>query len=206
MPFLNRTEKEIEKDIQEKLPYLWGRIKGGRMLIRLKKQNGTFVDTVERLKKVNSKRMKRWHRYMKKHEPEAYYTSQYERFKKIGKYSSLTKKGFKVRNRLEKIVADFLFSLGLDFEYEPYILLNGHAYFPDFKIGNILIEATEWKNPTRQKLSRLKRKHDDYLKAGYRVCFFIPLKYRKFYKEIDSSIVSALPELKDFLSPHSLDA
>lgn len=205
LPFINLTKKDVEKDIQQKLPYIWGRIKGGRTLIRLKKLNGTFFDTIKKLKKVNSKRMKLWHKYMKKNDPQAYYTSQYERFKKIGKYSSLTKSGFKVRNRLEKSVADFLFSLAINFEYEPYLLLNGHAYFPDFKIGNIIIEATEWKNPTKQKLSRLKKKHDDYLTAGYQVCFFIPSKYRKFYKEVDNSIVSTLSELKEFLSPHSLD-
>ena len=61
--FLNIQTNKIGYD--EILPSNWGQIKGGKNLIRKKKDDGTFSQTVERLRQVSSKRMKQWHKEMK---------------------------------------------------------------------------------------------------------------------------------------------
>ena len=96
---------------------------------------------------------------------------------------------------------NYLFKRGYLFDYEPYININGKAYFPDFMVGNFIIEATEWKHPSILKLSNLKNKIKNYKKAGFRIVFFIPKNFRKFYKEISDSCISALPEIDHFLMP-----
>ena len=60
---------------------------------------------------------------------------------------------------------------------------------------------TEWKHPDKGKLSRLKNKIKDYRKNGFEVILYIPKNFRKFYKEFNDSIVSALLEIKAFLMP-----
>jgi len=187
-------------DIEEILSDNWGQIKGGNNLIKKKKTEGTFKETISRLKKSSSKRMKKWHRHMKKNEPEKYHTWQYERFKKIGKgYQFSLINGIKVRNLLEKMVGDFLCKNIDSFDYEPYMNIKGKAYFPDFVYNKTIIEVTEWKNPSVDKINKLKRKEKDYKKEGYNVVFFIPRLYRKFYKGLNSPVISALPELKETL-------
>ncbi len=184
----------------QKLPKNWGQIKGGKNLIKKKIKEGTLQETIDKLKKVSSRRMKEWHKYMKENEPERYYNWQYTRFKKIGKgYPLILKNGIKVRNALEKRIGDFLVKNFLSVKYEPYININNRAYFPDFVYKNVIIEVTEWKHPDKNKIKKLTRKNKDYLQGGYSVCFFIPQIYRKFYKEIGSYMISTLPELRDFI-------
>jgi len=43
-----------------------------------------------------------------------------------------TRSGIRVRSKIEKIIADFLFEQGLRFEYEPIVELNGYYVMPDF--------------------------------------------------------------------------
>lgn len=43
-----------------------------------------------------------------------------------------TKAGVLVRSKLELACADFLFDHGIDFQYEPLLLLAGRQYRPDF--------------------------------------------------------------------------
>jgi len=192
----------IKCDIEEFLPKNWGRKKGGERLIELKKRDGTLQETIKRINVASSKIMKRWHATMKKEKPEEYYKWQYERFKKIGRgYTIKTKKGIKVRNKLEQEIADFLYDNKINFEYEPYLSLDGKAYFPDFIIKNLIVEATEWKHPQKRRLSYLKRKFDSYEKAGFRACLYVPLKYRKFYKEFDNFTISTLYELNRLIMP-----
>jgi hypothetical protein len=178
------------------LPSNWGQIKGGKNLIKQKRRENTLQETVERLRKVSSKRMIMWHKYMKKNHPEKYHVLQYERFKKIdGGYKFILKNGVKVRNKLEKEVGNFLVDNFFGFKYEPYLNINGNVYFPDFLYKKVIIEVTEWKSPDNRKIRRLATKIKDYRTAGYVVCFYIPSAYRKFYKELDSPVLSNLSKL-----------
>lgn len=196
--FLNISIEDM--DYIGLLPSNWGQVKGGRNLIQNKIKEGTLKDTVEVLRKVSSKRMKQWHKFMKENNTKEYYLWQYERFKKVGRgYSFALKNGTKVRNILEKKIGNFLSTLPAHFEYEPYVNIKGKVYFPDFKYNNLIIEVTEWKHPSPDKMKILNRKCEDYRSANYRFCFFIPKPYRKFYKGLHGSIVSTLPDLRDFI-------
>ena len=145
--------------------------------------------------------MKQWHKEMRERFPEEYYVWQYERFKKVGRGdSNKLENKILVRNKLEKKMRDFLILNGFKFEYEPYINVSGKAYFPDFKIGNKIIEATEWKHPDKDKIMKLNKKIKDYRKQGFEVVLYIPEIFRKFYKEIECSIISELAPLKAFLN------
>lgn len=200
--FLNENINKYEKYILEDLPKNWGRVKGGINCVIKKKEEGTFKETIERLRKVSSKRMKRWHKQMKEKYPKKYYMWQYERFKKIGRgYTYKLMNKVLVRNMLEKTVGDFLISNKIKFEYEPYINIKGKAYFPDFKIKNKIIEVTEWRHPDKDKISKLKKKIKDYKENHFDAILYIPKSVRKFYKSVDGSIISTLPELKKILMP-----
>lgn len=193
---LGIKKEDIKKDLISILPHNWGRKKGGVNLIKLKIEKGILDKTIAKLKESSSKRMKKWHRYMKKNEPEKYHIWQYERFKKIGKgYPFTLQNGIRVRNRLEKEVGDYLIKKFPNALYEPYVNINGKAYFPDFVNGNRIFEVTEWRNPTKKKIRYLKKKIKDYIKNKYDVSLFIPKKYRKFYKEIEGYIISDLSEM-----------
>jgi hypothetical protein len=179
----------------------WGQIKGGKELIKKKRKDGTFQETIERLKISSSKRMKLWHSKMMNDNHKKYYDIQHERFRKVsGGYPLKLKNGIKVRNKLEKEVGDFLISELDSFQYEPCFNVGGKAYFPDFLFGKIIIEVTEWMHPSEEKINNLKRKIKDYKRKGYRTCFFIPLKHRKFYKEIDDFIISDFLKLRKFIN------
>lgn len=205
--FLELPADALKDNIITYLPTNWGMINGGRKVVQLKKMRGTFEKEMRTLKKLSSARMKLWHKHMREESPREYYTWQYKRFKKIdGGYKLKTYNGIFVRNKLEKEIADFLSSCQFIFEYEPYLNVDGKCYFPDFRVGNCIIEATEWKHPTKEKLCSLQIKLMKYKQAGFRVCFFIPLKYRNFYKELGNFVTSDLEQLKNFLSLHSSDA
>lgn len=171
-------------------------------MVLLKKARNTFERDMNKLKVINSIKMKEWHKKMKSENPEFYYKLQYKRFKKIGKHPLLTtKNNLQVRNCFEKQIADFLYDNGLKFRYEPYININRKAYFPDFLVEDTIIEVTAWKHPDAFRLSYLKKKIEDYQASNYKVIFFIPKKYRNFYKEIDRFIISDLEILKTRIMP-----
>ena len=85
LKFLDIDIEEYSKNILKKFPQNWGQIKGGKILIEKKIEEGTFIETIKRLRKGSSKYMKKWHKDMKEKSPKEYYTWQYERFKKIGR-------------------------------------------------------------------------------------------------------------------------
>ncbi len=200
--FLGIGNYKYRKYILEELPENWGRIYGGINSINKKKKEGIFEETMERLRKGSSRYMKQWHKDMRENSPKEYYVWQYERFKKVGRgYRFSLKNKILVRNRLEKNIGDFLILEGFKFEYEPYINIRGKVYFPDFKIGDKIIEATEWKHPDKDRISELKIKIKDYRKEDYDTILFIPQNFRKFYKELEGHIISTLPEIKTFLMP-----
>jgi very-short-patch-repair endonuclease len=87
----------------------------------------------------------------------------------------------------------------LKYQYEPYFNINDKAYFPDFVIRRIVLEVTGWNHQSQEKLKKLKKKIDLFSKEGFSVYLFIPLKHRKFYKEIDDFIISDFLTLRKFI-------
>jgi len=203
LSFLKLEVEDIKGNVLELLPDNWGRIKGGKNLIKKKIKENMLANTIQKLKKASSIRMKKWHKDMKKNEPKKYYVWQYERFKKIGRgYNFKLKNGIQVRNELERTLGNFLVENKFKFEYEPYLNINGSAYFPDFLINNkVILEVTEWKHPTVCKLKYLKEKIKGYEKENYKIVLFVPPNIRKFYKELDSFVISDLQNLGDILMP-----
>lgn len=200
LTFIGKDFDDYRENIEKELPENWGKVKGGLNLIQKKKKEGTFDKTIEQLRKISSERMKKWHWEMKKKYPKGYHLLQYSRFKKIrGCYTFRLKDQTLVRNSLEKEIGDFLLSENISFEYEPYLNTNGKVYFPDFKIGNLVVEVTGWKLHENERLQRMRTKVKKYQENGHKVIFFIPEKLRKFYKELGCPIVSTLPDLKKLL-------
>lgn len=201
LDFIGLNINYYKTDILKELPDNWGRTKGGINCVKKKKDLGTFEKSIDKLRLISSKRMRMWHNYMKENFPKEYYTTQYERFKKIkGGYTHKLINNIPVRNKLEEYIGNFLISQGINFEYEPYININGKAYFPDFKIKDRIIEVTEWCHPNSDKLIKLKNKIKDYKKRGFDIVFFIPKDIRLFYKEIGCLIISDLKNLIKWLT------
>ena len=129
---------------------------------------------------------------MKKTNPEEYYISQYEKFKKIGEYKYVTNNGEKVRNILEKEVADILKNHKIKYEYEPYINVKNKAFSPDFLINKrVIVECTAWRG--YDKAVKLKRKIE-YLKGKYKIYVVIPKALNKYYQTINKHLVLGLDE------------
>ncbi len=189
--YLCKDLSEVRKDIDCKLDDNWGKKKGGFSLINKHKQNGTYEDYLKYLKKRGSKIFVEQHKKLKAKDPKAYSLDQFNRFKKSALYKSQTDRGEVVRNWLERDTANFLFSLGLDYEYEPHIKANGSMYFPDFKVNNLILECTFWSDSTT-KIPNLRKKLFDFQRAGFNVVFVIPEKIKKFYKPIEGHIISDL--------------
>lgn len=188
--FLKSDRNEVEKFIEKKLKENWGREKGGTNLIRKYKDSGNYDKYLSYLKIRGRKIFVKLHNDMKNKNPEIYYKTQYERFKKVGEYKCKTKNGEIVRNDLEKDTADFLYSIGLKYKYEPYVRVNGSVYFPDFRVGNLILECTAWRGYL--KIKTLKNKLRDFEKEGFNVRFIIPVEIKKFYKSFDDKIITDL--------------
>lgn len=120
---------------------------------------------------------------------------QYNNFKKITGYKCITLRGEKVRNVLEKKIADFLYSLGIDYRYETLVKGKRGYYFPDFLIGKVIIECTMWRGVA--KTHSLKRKFEDLKQAGFTMILFIPKNLRHDYKLLEEYIITELDDLKD---------
>ena len=163
--------------------------RGGKKALMKKIKNGSLEQNLERMWEVSSLKLKKWHREMKRKDRETYFRIQYERFKKIGSYKFTTKKGEKVRNSLERDVANILFDLGVDYEYEPFVDLGCKVYFPDFKTGNRIIEATMWRGS--EKAVELKKKIADLEGAGFHVSVVVPAALEGYYKIIERNLVRA---------------
>lgn len=196
--FLARKESEFEFKLADSTIY---RIKGGKAVYKKYLQQDRFGAIHAKMRAASSERMKQWHKKMKCEQSEEYHKLQYERFKKIAKYKFQTKKGEFVRNSLECDVANRLFDSGFDYQYEPYVKGACSPYFPDFKIGNLLIECTAWKG--FQKAPALSKKIADLEKAGYEVKVIVPNRLRSFYKLVEKSIIS-IEELTE-ICPGSSD-
>ncbi len=199
--FLNEPITKYYPSVIEELPSNWGRKIGGINCVAKKKEEGIFDKHLIKLRKASSKYMKNLHKEMKSKSPIEYYRSQYEKFKKIAPgYVLKLSDGTPVRNSLEQSVGNFLLQEQIKFEYEPCIKVGEKVYFPDFKVGNTLIEVTGWKHPNEDKLRNLKNKVKNYKTNRYQIILFIPKNIRKFYKPIDCSLISTLSELKTVLN------
>jgi len=187
LKYVNKTYASIKSDIEDLYPKNWGRVKGGKNSYLIKVKNGTFEANLSLLKLSSSRRMKTWHKFMKKNHLGEYHKIQYGRFKKIGGYKYKDNKGQFVRNKWEQKLSNLIVSKNLDYEYEPLILIDKKAYFPDFKIKNILIEATMWKGYL--KVDRLKTKIKNYRKDGFVPLIVVPKEYKKFYISLGKSVI-----------------
>ena len=56
----------------------------------------------------------------------------------------VTKKGDKVRSRVEILISDRLFAAGLTYQYETPLVINGLVYHPDFCVLNLRRRETFW--------------------------------------------------------------
>lgn len=185
-------EKINKKNIVKELPDNWKQVLGGINSVKSKIKNGTFEKQLKKAQLKSSKRMKRWHKLMKKNNPEEYHLIQYSRFKKIGGYKHKTKKGELVRNILEKQTADILNKMNIEYKYEPLVNIGKRYFFPDFLVDNkIIIECTMWKGET--KAYKLKEKIK-YLKKKYKVFVLVPKHLNKYYKILNSHLINELDD------------
>ncbi|OIO42122.1 hypothetical protein COU56_02145 [Candidatus Pacearchaeota archaeon CG10_big_fil_rev_8_21_14_0_10_31_9] len=165
---------------------------GGKSCVEFKKRNGTFERDMKNIQNKQSERLKQWHSKMKRDNPKEYYSKQYSRFKKIGGYKYKSKNGEKVRNLFEKQVADILFDLRIDYEYEPLINVRDQYFFPDFLINKkIIFEVTAWEGET--KAYKLKDKIS-YLDEKYKVYVIIPKHLYKYYKILNNHLILGLDD------------
>jgi len=188
---ISKEFSDILGDVEKLLPSNWGRKKGGKKRINLSKSKGEFEKVKQNLRIA----LKNWHTRMRLNQTEKYYKMQYEKFKIMRLYKFKTLRGEIVRNQLEMRVANILFRNGIDYEYEPFILIEGHRYFPDFKIKDVIIECTAWDK--EDKALELNEKINNYKKAGFRIFCVIPPKLKRLYKVINNFIIRAedLPEI-----------
>ena len=188
--FLNIDENTLKI---EKLDDNWKQILGGMKVVKLKKENGTYEKQLRQAQIGGAKYLKAWHKRMKKEQPKEYQLIQHEKFKKMLGYKCLTIKGEKVRNKFEKIVADKLTELKIDYEYEPLIRRNGKWFYPDFLINKkIIIECTEWKGEI--KAYQLKEKIR-YYGSGYEVLVVIPKHLYTMYRILDKHLILGVDEI-----------
>lgn len=179
--------KSTEYRIINELPTNWRQIKGGKNCVKIKKRNGTFESQLNQFRDRSGKGLKKWHRAMKKKDIEEYHKIQYNRFKKVGNYKFKTKKGEKVRNYLEKEMADCLYKKGIKYEYEPFVRVGKKCFFPDFVINDkIIVECTAWRGYDKAIKLKEKIKH---LKKQYSVYVLIPKALNRFYKVLDKHLV-----------------
>lgn len=55
-----------------------------------------------------------------------------------------TKSGKHVRSKSEVLIADMLYDSGIDFKYEPQLMIGGKLYYPDFEILHPTLEILIW--------------------------------------------------------------
>ncbi len=189
-----------EEDIINKFPDNWRQINGGKNCVAKKREQGTLnrqLEEARRKMRKDGKSASDWHKMMKRDNPEAYYLMQYEKFKKVGNYKFITKKGEKVRNILEKESADFLFSKNINYQYEPLVKADGRYFFPDFLIrGKIIIECTMWRGFDKAIKLKDKIKH---LEKEYKVYVLIPKALNNYYKILNNHLIFKLNE-KDLIA------
>lgn len=187
------SEEKISFRLVEKKEWL---SKGGRNGYLKKVKEGRALENLEKMRKASSKELRKWHKEMKENHPKKYYEIQYNRFKKISEYKFITKKGEKVRNIYEKEIADYLYSLNINYKYEPFVEGKNKPYFPDFLVDKIVIESTAWRG--FDKAESLSKKIKDLEEAGYKVVVIVPEKVKKYYSSINKYLIK-VEGIKDYI-------
>lgn len=196
--FLNIRENQIIRKSML-LPHNWRQKIGGVNSYKSKMEKGIFEYNLMKMKKSSSVRMKKIHRDQKRFDREHYHKEQYRRFRKISEYKYHTKRGEKVRNLLEKTVADFLFQNRIKYEYESYVEGKNGVYFPDFIInGKTIIECTMWRG--FDKATKLSKKIKDLEKKKFKMIVITTPSVKRFYRKIEPYIVDDLKVLNNRLN------
>ncbi|MCM8774700.1 MAG: hypothetical protein NC820_08260 [Candidatus Omnitrophica bacterium] len=93
---------------------------------------------------------------------------------------------------MEKEVADLLYTLGIEYKYEPLVNINNNYFFPDFLIGNdVIIECTMWRG--YQKAYRLRDKIE-YLSKRYKIFVLIPKSLYSYYEILNNHLILGIDE------------
>ena len=104
-------------------------------------------------------------------------------FRRVGTRKVKGPKDEMMFNEGEKNIAEFLLQMGVNYQYEPLIELNGNHYFPDFLVNNIIIERCGL--ATKNYFKSIKRKFKDYKSWKGKVIIISPKKtLEMFQKEI----------------------
>lgn len=91
-------------------------------------------------------------------------------------------KGEKMFSLLEENVAKIFLQNGLEYEYEPLIIVNGNRYFPDFLVNKkFIVEAFGFSS--QKYYLRMKTKLKDYLSLKKKVILIIPNKMNSVYEK-----------------------
>jgi len=185
---LNESSLKIKK-----LDKNWKQILGGKMCVKVKKEKGTFEKQLKKAQESGAKKIKKWHKFMKENKPKEYHLMQYSKFRKVNQYKFTTKKGERVRNKLEKDTADILHKLKIEYQYEPLVRISKKYFFPDFLINNkIIVECTAWEDEYKAYKLRDKIK---YLKKNYKVFVVIPKSLYSKYKILNRYLILGLDNL-----------
>jgi len=190
--FLGKNIKEIKtEDLEDN----WKQKRGGKNCVIFKKKKGTFKNDLKKAQKSGAKKLKSWHQMMKLTEPRKYQELQHSKFKKIKQYK--TKKGEKVRTQLERQIANELYKLNINYEYEPLIKIGKKYFFPDFLINKkIIIECSSLKGETKAYKLKEKIKH---LEKSYKIFVVIPKNLHSYYKILDNYLIKKIEELAKIL-------
>jgi hypothetical protein len=163
----------------------WGRKIGG---ITTKERNHGFLDP-KYAKESSTWKSKggqigttNWHVKMKKEQPYEYGKIQYQRIKQSLKYK-YEFNGQKYRNRLELEIAEILTKNNFLFKYERPLNCGSTCYFPDFTLGDIVIECTFWDDAV-QKAMELTEKAESYRKLKMEIIVITTDRYFKNYLEL----------------------
>lgn len=196
--YMELKEEQII-DEHNLLPDNWWKRIAGTKSYETKIRKGSFESNHKKMRHASSLRMKRIFKIEKRLHKKTFYIKQYERFKKISEYKYTTKNGEKVRNLLEKQVADILLKNRILYRYEPYIECKRNVYFPDFVLDGkkTIIECTMWHG--FDKANKLYHKIKDLEAKDYRVFVMITPNVKRFYNKIQMHIIDDLKVLQDNL-------
>jgi hypothetical protein len=108
-----------------------------------------------------------------------------------------TRSGVQVRSQLERKCADYLYDSGIEFRYEPLMLLGGRQFRPDFYLPahNLFLEICGYNHMPFYR-DRLRKKREVYSANGLNVYFIECSK--------NSELESHLWKLGKFLEKKSL--
>ena len=167
----------------------WGRARGG---FKTKELRHGFFNTEYAEQSAGWKSKggqigtRNWHAKMKNEHPYEYGKIQYDRIKQSLKYK-FEFNGQKYRNYLELAVAKILTKRGNPFEYERSVNYGIKCYFPDFTIGELVVECTFW-DDVAQKAKELSDKIQNYRKLKIETIVVTSERYVKNYSELLSHL------------------